>query len=272
MLGYLGHATLGTTTFLFTGGGVNKTRNRMDSGASFGGQTASGGSVGMGVPHQYDYPNYEGNLDFELDEGGSLLGILTAWINARNTARAFSVYPSTGASGTFANAYWSSIGISGSVGSLVTGSLSATGLTATITNGVVYPTPPSAGGVVTPVVFSLKPLLYWMTTVSLGDCINWSINFNQDVVKVFTCQGTSGTTEAAAPKYIAVGPLSGDLSVESLLNVATPGDKMSPSVTIGGTTLTFPDAELNNTNQPLKAGSDILSFPMQFQLYGFTTA
>jgi hypothetical protein len=244
----------------------------MDSGASFGGQTASGGSVGMGVPHQYDYPNYEGSLDFELDESGTLLGILLGWITGRNTSLPFAVYPSTGASGIFSHAYWSSISLSGSVGSLVTGSLSATGLTATIVNGVVYPTPPSAGGVVTPVVFELKPLPYWKTTVSLGDCINWSINFNQDVVKVFTCQGSGSTIEAAAPKYIAVGPLTGDLSVESLLNVATPDDMMSPAVTIGGTVMTFPDAELNNTNQPLKSSSDILSFPMQFQLYGFTTA
>jgi len=271
MLGYFGSAQIGGTTFLFTGGGINLTRNRMDSSASFGGQTATAGSVGLGVPHQYDYQSYEGSLEFELDDAGTLLGMFQTWITQRNQARTIVIRPNGSSTNSFSG-YWNSMSFSGSTSSLVTGSVGFVALTATMSAGETYPTPPAAGGIVTPVVFTLKPLAYWQTKVNIGgdlDCISWTLNFNQDVVKFFTCQGQSS---AQAPKYVAVGPLNGDFQCEVLLTAGIPTDTASPVLTLASHSFTFTDSELNNTGQSLKSGSDVLSFPMQYQLYGYTYA
>jgi hypothetical protein len=161
---------------------------------------------------------------------------------------------------------------SGSTGSLVTGSIALTALTATMAAGETYPLPPAAGGVVTPVVFALKPLAYWRTKVSVGgdlDAISWTLNLNQDVVKFFTCQGQN---TAQAPKYVAVGPLTGDFQTEVLLTAGLPAETATPILTLAAHSFTFTDSELNNTGQSLKGGSDILSFPMQYQLYGYEYA
>jgi hypothetical protein len=269
MLGYLGLAQIGGTTFLFTGGGINKTRNRMDSSAAFGGQTATGGVVGMGVPHQFDYPQYEGSLDFELDDGNTLLALFQTWITQRNQSRAVVIKPNNASENTF-DGYWTSLSFSGGVGSLVTGSVGLTALTATMAAGETYPVPPAAGGIVNPVIFTQKPMAFWRTKVRVGvdlDVLTWSLNFNQDVVKVFTCQGQSTPQE---PKYVAVGPLTGDFQCEVLQTAALPSDTATPILTLATRTFTFTNAELNSTGQSLKSGSDVLSFPMQYQLYGYT--
>lgn len=270
MLGYLGLAQITGTTFLFTGGGLNKTRNRMDSGAAFGGQTATAGTVGMGVPHQYDYPQYDGSLDFELETSSTLLSLFQTWITQRNQSRAIIIKPNNASTNSF-DGYWTSLAFNGAVASLVTGSVGLTALTATMAAGDTYPIPPSAGGIVNNVIFNQKPVAYWQSRVRIGgadvDALSWGLNFSQDVVKVFTCQAENTPQE---PKYVAVGPLNGDFQCEVLQTEAIPDDIATPALTIVTRTFTFTDAELNSTGQSLKSGSDILSFPMQYQLYGYT--
>jgi len=85
-LGYEGYIKIGGNWCLGTGSAIPKNAILINSSGAYGGKIASATEMGIGAPHIYDWPTWDGSLDFELTN--DLVVDLKSWIlDVRDTTR-----------------------------------------------------------------------------------------------------------------------------------------------------------------------------------------
>ena len=229
-LGYEGVIKLGSTYVLGTGTSVPRTRVRMESSSGYGGTKNVLGTTGIGLPHNYDWEQHGGSLNFEITSE-IIINELKPWLLDRQTAKTVEFKSRKDNDQLYtSNCFWNNINIdAGGEGSAVTGSVGFISLArSNYTWGDSYinnkkgmgllPCPGGTGTFPLPlndisnVSFNKAPVPFWNTSVvveNVGkDFITWTVDFSQEVVNFFGCPGTGGSELVAlAPLYLAVGPM-----------------------------------------------------------------
>ena len=290
-LGYEGYVKIGDKYALGTGTAVPRVRNRLDSSGGYGGQVSSPiGEIGIGSPRTYDWDTYDGSLSFEVTKDIFLL--VKSWILARDTEKTILFSSRKDNEQSFDEAYWNSISISASDGSLVEGSLGFVALDrtnyaygATGPNGFIdnklgaellcpladgMPSPLNVGSL------NLNPVPSWYTKITLGskayDFVSWTLDFSQDVVKFFACNNTVGPQ---GPAYMGVGPMTAVLSgafmfADFPVDSIGSGSGLIAKVDVADSSMTFNKLELNTNSDDIQSLDSTVPVSIEYNIYELT--
>ena len=223
-LGYEGYVSLDSEYALGTGVAVPRVRPRLESASGYGGHIATPREeMGIGLPYNYDYDVYDGNLNFEASI--KFYKSVIDWLFDRQSAKAVEFVVRNSSSQAYDECFFSNISISASPESALDGSIQFVALERnTYTFGDDDPRKGADDTKLCPVSTfppqlnvspkNLNPVPGWNTLIKVKataggseidyDFLNWSLSFSQDVVKFFTCEHN---TTAQEPKYLAVGPM-----------------------------------------------------------------
>jgi hypothetical protein len=282
-IGYEGYAKLNNVLFLCTGASIPRTRNRLDSASGYAGQWATG----IGSPHDFDYDTFDGSISFDLTQ--DLFAEIRSWLNpgsGRYTSRGIQVVPRKGSSSSFDECYWTSISLTASESSLVSGSVNfigisgpdvyspnddyignRTGLTSgsELLSGASIPSLNKSG--------NLDPVPYWKTQVVGGWATSgivkprtWTITFNQDVQRLYTCRANA-TSQATA--YVGIGPITAELQVEFVLvggSITVAKDISGVSIDIAGTSIGLGALQLTTSTDDVQ--TDVVPLNLTYDIYG----
>jgi hypothetical protein len=288
-LGYEGYVSLKVNTLedvaLGQGGGVPRARQRLESSSGYGGEISTPvADMGIGLPRNYDWEVFDGNMDFDIHED-FLTNQVKAWIFARQDAGEVYFQTRQGNVQDFNNCYWNNISISASEGSALSGSISFVAMQRdAYTRGGDYIANKTggntlcAGGAIdfpdqlNPLNGNINPIPFWNTFVeingSLVDMTNWSLEFSQEVVKFFGCFNNATVQE---PKYVAVGPMtvnfSGDYMFVDTATFSSPNTLSTLYVTMGGEQIKLEDLELTTDTDALQGQDAIVPVSVEYSAY-----
>ena len=223
-LGYEGVIKLGGIYVLGTGTSVPRARVRMESSSGYGGTITTIGTTGIGLPHNYDWEQHDGSLDFDITSE-IITSVLKPWLLNRQTSRTVDYKSRSGNVQLYSdNCFWNSVNINaGGEGSPVTGSVGFVSLArSNYVWGNSYISDKTGMGLLCPAGtfpsplnasadLNKNPVPFWNTRVVVGGIdphfVTWSIDFTQEVIKFFGCFAGGGETTPVDPKYLAVGPM-----------------------------------------------------------------
>jgi hypothetical protein len=299
-LGYEGLVSLNVANItdygLCTGTSFPRQRNRLDSNSGYGGQIKSPvEEIGIGFPRDYDWDTYDGSIDVEVHED-FFVNQIKPWLFDRQRAATLSISSRKDNLQSFSsNAYWSSISLEASADSAVSSSINFVAINrSTYTIGGDYTKNVRgddifcAGGSegfaapLNPSADNLNPIPYWNTTITIDgtpvEFISWSINFNQEVVKFFACEGdgTGSITEAVEPKFVAVGPMTATFSGEyffvdtSIFTI--PDDISTLSAKLGNEMLSLTELELETASDDIGGLESLSPISVNYSIYGLAGA
>ena len=282
-LGYEGYIMLDGKYALGTGTSVPRTFTRIDSQSGYGGQINGGVNMGIGAPRAYDWGTNDGSVDFEMTEE-MWRDVLKPWLAVRQTSKEL-YFSSRDGNVQQYDAFWSSISVSASEQSPVTGSVGftaieraaysfgSTGWAGFMGNqggvgllcllGTTFPTPLYEAPA------NVKPIPWWNTQVNLGgpkDFINWTLELSQDVVKIFACMKSSAPVE---PQYLAVGPMTVTFSGSYMFTGET-ADVVNGSVKIASQTFTMTQMELQSVSDDVQTGDALVPLTAEYAVYGIS--
>lgn len=300
-LGYEGLVKIGNYYALGTGASVPRDRIRIESSAGYGGKiTSPTNQMGLGLPFNYDWNEYNGSLNFEVNED-IFKNIITIWaVSQRQTAQSVTIHPRKEAVQSFSTAFWNSISISASEGSAVEstigfialerdsyvwgldyidnkeGSLSGdqTPLCPIVSN-MPPPLNPASAKNKNPVPFWNTKVLVGATSPSQKNFTTWSLDFNQDVVKFFGCTRTVAGPDPSAqePLFLAVGPMTVTFSgsyMESFDGTSNLflGDTIDQiELFVASESLKLKRLELTSENDEVQSGSTLTPLTVDYAVY-----
>ena len=280
MLGYEGYIQIGGSTVLGTGSSVPRARPRIDSSSGYGGKINGVSDAGIGAPHNYDWEQHDGSLNFEVTTG--VLTTLKEWILDRQVGKSVYLISRLGNIQHYEEAFWNTISVSASDGSAVEGSVGFTAIVrdsyAYGTAGVTGYTGNSAGvapvNPLNPAAGNVNPVPFWNTEVTLTggttDFITWSLDLSQEVVKFFGCSGNNPTVQE--PKYLAVGPMTATFTGTYILT-APPADSIATgTIDIGASVpwITMARMELQNISDDVQSGDTLVPLNVEYAIYGLS--
>ena len=286
-LGYEGWIKVADAYALGTGTSLPRARQRLDSSSGYGGdKEGPSATMGVGLPYNFDYDQFEGSLNFDVSET-FYRNVVLDWLFKRQTAKEVKFSTRKDNIQQFENCFWSSIGISASEGGLCDGSVGFYAIERTgYTYGVEYPTGKEGnadGGGIAPICpvggsfprplnvsgNNLNPVPYWNTEVIIAsttyEFINWSMDFSQDVVRFFACEAN---TSDQPPKYLAVGPLNATFSGSYMLHSAFLGDTVTEiEVVVGGVPLRLRRLEANTEADDVQSSDALVPLTVEYTAY-----
>lgn len=291
-LGYEGYAKIQTAVgentevdlVPCTGATLPDDNVRLDSSGGYGGKIKSPTSeIGIGSPHVYDYPNYNGNINFEVSAGFITNQIIPALLNRQNPCNiSFSSRHGNITDGS--QCFWNNINITGQSGAIISGTLGFVGLVRSYTQGQSFfdlAHPDNKVGqnffidhtgfnIADPIVPNIL-IPFWKTKIiingSLVELTQWSVDFSQEIVKFFACENHS---TPQVPSYVAAGPLSVVFSGEyALVNQSVPftvPDWLDTlDIHIDSVSIDLKRCELNSTKDDLVAPDTFA--PINFEYF-----
>jgi hypothetical protein len=257
-LGYEGYIQVGGSVVLGTGGATPRNRTRLDSSSGYAGEI-SGGSMGIGYPHVYDWSSWDGSADVEMTDG--LFSVLKTWIVSNRDQTRDVVLSSRNTNNQTFNGYWNSISFAASVGALVTSTI---GFVSIERDGYAYGSDTQSKSGITDSV--LVPIPYWKTAVGGYKFLDWSLDFSQDVVKIFACRRSATALE---PAYLGVSPMTISLSGTYLFS-GEMADSSSLTVTIGSGSFNLTKVELQTTSDAVQNHNSLTPIAVTLAAYGVT--
>lgn len=301
-MGYEGYVKIEDDLVLATSASAPKVRNRIDSQSGYEGFIS--GSGGMGMPHTYDFPSYDGNCTIEVTQN-VFNNHLKDWIiSGRDTPKKISMQnrkSGTGDNGMqrLPECYWTSLSFDASTGNGVlsnldfiswkkyTNSSGAVEYTTVIdqhtTNRLGLITSLgllnqlSASGdipALNPSGLNLNPIPWWKTSVSafsgtgIVAPLSWSLSFSQEVNKLFTCSANEDVQE---PAILAIGPLTGQLQIEIAVlegSFSVPTDLSNVVVTIGTSSFGIGRISLGNFADDVRDPNSQTTVGLTYDIYG----
>lgn len=261
MLGYEGYIKIGGDWVLGTGSSVPKERPRIDSASGYGGTIAGSGTIGIGMPHMYDWTAWDGKVDFDLTK--AVFDTLMAWTKARSTTKEILFSSRSSNEQKFDTAYWTNISISASEGAMTSGTL---GFLAENRTTYTYGTDTiSQNGTTDAAVMALEPIPYWFTAIGSYKFIEWSLDFSQSVVKFFSCQNKAGPQ---GPAHIGIGPMTISLTGSYIQGGGEFADTVaSLVVTVAGSTVTLKNVQLQNISDDVRTRNTLTPISMDAAVY-----
>jgi len=306
-LGYEGLIKVGNYYALGTGSSVPRSRTRLESSAGYGGKiTAPTPQMGIGLPYNYDWSEYGGSLNFEVDSA-FFANVVKDWvISNRQTAKTMLIQPRGGAAQSFSTAYWNSINISASEGAAVDGSIAfvalerdsyvwgnnyrrrKTDITDNKTgNGLLCPLDPYMPAPLNKDITNRAPVPFWNTKIMIGspspymkNFTTWTVEFTQDVVKFFGCGRTSAGPDPSAqePLYLAVGPMTATFSGSYMENFdgtsnAFLGDSLNQVVVyVANESITLKRLEATTESDDVQTGGTLVPLSVEYAVYEIAAA
>lgn len=287
-LGYEGYVTLKVDVTedaaLGTGGVTPRVRQRLESNAGYGGAIKTPvDEMGIGAPHNYDWTVYDGSMDMDVHEA-FLTNQLKAWLFDRQAAAQAYFQTRPDNVQQFNNCYWNSISLSAAEGGALTGSVSFVAIerdsytrggdyignktgdhTLCASGTIQWPEPLSADA-------NEIPIPYWNTFVEIEsaqyDFTTWSLDFSQEVVKFFACEGNSAVQE---PKFIAVGPMTatftGDYMFIEAATFNSPDTLSTLYVNMADEQIKLEDLELTSDADALQDQGAIVPVSVEYAAY-----
>ena len=288
-LGYEGWIKVDDKYALGTGTSFPRTRPRLDSASGYGGdKEGPSATMGVGLPYNFDYDQFEGSLNFDVSTT-FYQSVVLDWLFKRQTAKPVKFSTRVQNVQYFENCFWSSIGISASEGGQVEGSLGFYAIERdAYTYGQEYPTDKEGnadGSTRAPVCpmgtgfppqlnpssgFNLNPVPYWNTDVLVtgitdAEFLNWNMDFSQDVVRFFVCESN---TSAQPPKYLAVGPLTATFSGSYMLQGGFLGDTITQiEILVGGVSLKLRRLEANTEADDVQSPDALVPLTVEYTAY-----
>ena len=274
--------------FLCTGASVPRAKEALTSSAGYAGEIKTPVSeIAIGTPRAYDLDTFDGSLDFDLTEN-FFTDIWKPWLFDRQAAKRVKLIPRGGSLQQFNNCYWSSLSISAQEASAVSGSVNFVALERNTytaedeyivnklgdididelkSTGDIPALNPSSG--------QANPIPFWNTNLGIDggvgeetpDVLNWTMTFNQDVVKFFACEEN---TTPQVPSFVAVGIMTVTLEFEMMFlnTTATLYDELDEAVIyVGSKALTLQDLELNNATDDVRDGSSTTPIGVTYEAY-----
>jgi len=290
-IGYEGLARLNNVQVLFKNGSVSRQRPILNSEGTYGASTAS---TAVGNVHLYDFDMITASC--ELDVNSRLLSLLfNDWVQNRETPKQITWWTKENQILSFVtdndlanSAYWTSINLSTSSGSLVNCSLSFEHLAATdlvtipVHNlEVAYKYIYQKFGFSSPLDQgdpTERPLAYWQTRVdnlpTNVEVLDWSLTINSPFEKRFTCEGVGDKDTHPAPAVIFVGLANVEFSatiiylseVSSVIDLPTSWSNITIRFNTGEA-LVIPNLEMQTHEVPVAAQGEPITY--SFKASGF---
>jgi len=274
---------------LGTGTAVPRARQRLESASGYGGQIDSPpAEIGIGLPHNYDWDQYDGSLSFEVEEDFYDY-VIFEWLFDRQSPGTVKFASRHDALQEFDQSFWTSISISAAEGAAVEGSLGFYAIDRdTYSYGNNYWDNPSAvkegnsDGSTTETVIctsggipafdsdvNLHPIPYWATRIDAGggpiEFVNWNLDFAQDVVRFFACEANTTVQE---PKYLAVGPMVATFGGSYMLGSGFLGDDiLSLSVYVGNKELQLKRLEATTESDDVQSADALVPLTVEYAAY-----
>ena len=295
-LGYEGVIKVGTHYALGTGSSVPRARVRLDSGSGYGGQIKTPvNEIGIGAPHNYDWTQHDGSLNFDVSQD-FLTTELKTWLFDRQLGKEILFRSRKNNVQDYQKCYWNSINLSASEGSTVGGTLGFVALQQnTYTWGDKYITNKQGMGLVCPLDVGMPPPLnkgqdnknpvpFWNTKVYVKpvsgsltkyNFTTWTLDFTQEIVKFFGCTHTSGAphTVAQEPLFIAAGPMGIVFTGSFILDLDTTptgyfGNNLDQLVVyVGSETLTMNRLEVTSESDDVQTGDSLVPLTVEYAGY-----
>jgi len=295
-LGYEGVIEIGTHFALGTGSSVPRARVRLESGSGYGGRIKIPVSeIGIGAPHNYDWSQHDGSLNFEVSQE-LLTTELKTWLFNRQLGKGIVLSSRKNNSQIYQKCYWNSISLSASEGAAVDGSLGFVGLEQdTYTWGDKYIANKKGAGLLCPLDAGMPPPLnkgwenknpvpFWNTKVYVKPAggsstkynfTTWSLDYSQEIVKFFGCTRTSVGVDPGAqePLFIAAGPMSVIFTGSFILDFDTTptgyfGDNLDELIVhVGSETLTMKRLEVTSESDDVQSGESLVPLTVEYAAY-----
>ena len=273
-LGYEGYVSLQRDAIadvaLGTGGGVPRAHQRLESSSGYGGQIKTPvAEMGIGLPRTYDWITYDGSLEFDVNSA-FLDNQIKPWIFDRQDSAVVRFHTRSGNIQRFDNCFWSSISLSASEGSALSGSVGFVAVDRQeYTQGGDYIA--NKEGVqgfcdsvtgfdqpLNPFVHNLSPIPFWNTFVevdgTLTEFLTWNLEFNQEVVKFFGCFNSATPQE---PKFIGTGPMTVSFNGDYMPLTGVTAAFAVPDV-LTSLYVTMGDIQIKTESLDLQSDSDVL--------------
>lgn len=258
-LGYEGYVKFDGLWTLGTGTSVPRSQTRIDSQSGYAGKLAGATDMGIGAPHTYDWTAWDGSISFDLTN--ELFTSLKGWITSTRDAVKSILFSSRNTNVQTFSGYWNSISISASEASPVTCSV---GFVALDRGSYIYGSDTQkmdsdTGG------YAMVMIPYWNTSIGSYKFLEWTLDFSQDVVKLFACNKTVGPQ---GPVYLGVGPMSATLTGTYILGGGemgiAPGDL---TVTIGTGSIILKTTELQEQSDDVQIGNSLTPISVTVAAY-----
>lgn len=263
-LGFEGLLQLNGTTCLATQGTITILHDMIESGGAYGGRW-EGDYMATGAPHIYDPWKTSSNASFDMTSDAA--SALAERINSRDSTYTLTMRLGQRGEAVSIRQYWTDINFSSSVGSLTTGGINGIIFEKSNLSGVSLASP-NSNGLAYGQCDGLIP--YWMTSISLGDCIqDWSIGIGQSISPIYCCNAEKIDYKVHRnPDYIVFGPVIINLNVT--IAAGSVSDKVSNlTVTIGSTKLNFGRVELQEASDNLTTGENLNTVSATYRAYRF---
>ena len=301
-VGYEGFAEIDGNLVSVTSISAPFQSTRLESNSAYKGSTSVTGSPGIGYPHSYDWPNYDGSISVEATP--TYFNSWKGWLINRTGFKNI-VYQTRGNQISnqqhLQECYWTSISMEAAgAGSAVTSSMSLMSWTKVSGLGGEYTTIKdnyiqNRGGVIDdtdgknalrglPIptlnktaYFNTTPIPFWKTNIGgLGDnlkLLNWTVTFNQDIAKQSLCLASSSPR---APSYVIFGPMTGEFTGSAVIvnlsgevegeAIITYETNITTAVGAGSLNLGF--CQWNNFADDIVGQSDVVPINLSYQIYG----
>ena len=255
--------------------------SRLESSSGYGGQidvfSTIASEVGVASPRSYDYPVFDGSFDFEVNETMADL-IWENMIQQRQNRWELLYQTRKGTLLNFDHNYWNSITLQAGDGTFVTGSISWVGLNYISTRGdgagdsycgnqFGFDGPQFDWQNTNPLNkcnYNLNPIPFWdsnplINGVNIDECLDWSLSFNQDVVKFFTCENSSAVSDplsdAPPPSFVACGPMKITFDFTEMIGLSSTGNAVRGDIlaSAGAVGLSVGTLELNSMSDNVES-------------------
>ena len=267
------------SSILATGATFTSTDRYIKSSSGFNGPLgiSYGGNSPIDLPLDVDFSEVSGNVSFEVNP--ATIGMIINMVGNRSRSFGVTLVTKDGGYEQYNTCYWSDISLSGTAGSLVTGSI---GVYAVKMDSYRYGEDFSKYGnqqLSNQQGYANQPIPFWSTTViadgsSIGSNLtDWNISLNQTINKFYGCPGGNLSTPSA-PISVAVGPVSGTFGGNLILHSPlsfTPFTKQTNNVIIG-----VGGHNLNMTlmrdgfEDPIVQGSNLAVMPLKYFMRGIS--
>jgi hypothetical protein len=298
MPGYEGYAEIDGNLVLATSVSAPYQRNRLESNSAYKGTTSLSSNQGIGYPHTYDFQSFDGSMNVEITQ--AFFNTWKNWLISRTGSKAIRFQTRSNLTNgvqIIPEAYWTSLSLeTGGAGSAVTSSISLLAWNKTDSSGVnKYNTVVDnyidnkkgsintaggraalkSGGSIPALnvnTSNITPVPFWKTSISSFGAntklISWSVTFNQDITKQFTCAAHS---ISQPPEYLVFGPVTGELTISlvTLNGTQSISDEISNVVlNLGVGVVNLGYCQDNTFADELEGQSDTTPFNLTYQIYG----
>jgi len=280
MFGYESWVYLQNSIIPATAAETGVDRAKIESEGLLGG-TIAGSNMPLGQAHIYDWPII--SASFTTEASAETLSVIKNMIFNRNTPISIVVHNGYQGTQKIDQAWWNNITIQASEDSIITASVSLTGLERTAFDTGDFPDYwRNADG--TYGSFCFSPIPFWNSKVVGYDYAkSWSLSISQDVIRFMGCMNYAGDTPRN-PFIMGVGTLNGNFKFSTFdeytgIDIWAMPEKFSGTpvinrtnlgLIINGSNFVSMTGEIVTVSDPMQNGANRSTIDYDYQIYSIS--